>query len=173
MTVRLLFPDEGVMFGRNIPAPVDALLQQAARAYDDSARAEALLWQARRMNPAQLEVYVALYKFYFYKRRLEEAEAVARDALDTAAGQGGFDPDWKSLARGAADWQRPDGPERVYLYTLKALGFIRLRRMDFTGGEAILDKLAELDPDDQVGGSVLRELASGLREVVDSVASHP
>ena len=76
--------------------PVDALLQQAVRAYDDSARAEALLWQARRMNPAQLEADVALYKLYFYKLRLEEAEAVARDALDTAAGQGGFDTDWKN-----------------------------------------------------------------------------
>lgn len=172
VSVQLLFPEDGVMFGPNIPAALDAVLQQAAQAYDDPARAEALLWQARSMNPAQLEVYIALYKFYFYKRRLEEAESVARDALLCAAEQGGFDGDWSALHADSADWRRPNGPERVYLYTLKALGFIRLRRMDFAGGEALLDKLAELDPDDQVGGSVLQELAAGLREVVDHVAAH-
>jgi len=172
MCNHLLFPKEQVLFGRNIPAPVNALLQQAVRAYDDTDRAEDLLRQAQRMDPEQLEVYIALYKFYFYKLRLEDAEGVTREALARAAGQGGFDADWQTLGPASANWFRVDGPERVYLYSLKALGFIRLRRMDFRGGEAILDKLAELDPQDQVGGSVLLELAAGLREVTDGIAEH-
>jgi tetratricopeptide (TPR) repeat protein len=170
MCNQLLFPKEQILFGQNIPVPVNALLQQAVNAYDDTERAESLLREAQRMNPEQLEVYIALYKFYFYKLRLEEAESVARDALTRAAGQGGFDTDWRQLTHTSTDWSQCDGPARVYLYSLKALGFIRMRRMDFAGGEAILDKLAELDPQDQVGGSVLRELAAGLREVTDAVA---
>lgn len=160
----LQVPGEGVMFGRDIPGPIDSLLQQAVSAYEDTERAESLLDQAYRLDPDQLEVYIARYKFYFYKLRLEEAEAVAREALQRAADQGGFDPDWARLTSTSANWSAGEGPERIYLYTLKALGFIRLRRMDFAGGEAILDKLAQLDPEDQVGGSVLIQLAEGLRE---------
>lgn len=162
----LVFTQERVLFGPDIPAPVNALLQQAVAARDDAELAEELLWRAQRMNPAQLEVYVALYKFYFYRKRLEEAERAARLALEEAARQGGFAADWAVLDRVSADWSRPGGPERVYLYTLKALGFIRLRLPDFRSGEAILWKLAELDPEDQVGGSVLLDLAEGLRENV-------
>lgn len=164
----LQVPGEGVMFGRNIPGPIDSLLQQAVAAYEDTERAESLLDQAYRLDPEQLEVYIARYKFYFYKLRLEEAEAVAREALQRAATQGGFEADWAQLTPASADWSCGEGPERMYLYTLKALGFIRLRRMDFVGGESILDKLAQLDPEDQVGGSVLIQLAEGLREQTES-----
>lgn len=169
MCNQLLFPKERILFGRNIPAPVNALLQQAVNAYGDTERAEDLLWQAQRMDPAQLEVYIALYKFYFYQYRLDEAESVAREALRRAAEAGGFAADWNALGLDSTDWTRSEGPERIYLYSLKALGFIRLRQLDFEGGEAILARLAALDPDDQVGGSVLLELAEGLREVVDAI----
>jgi tetratricopeptide (TPR) repeat protein len=164
MGAQVIIPDERVLFGKDIPPAVNALLQQAVKAYEDTERAETLLRQAQRMNPDQLEVYIALYKFYFYKLRLTEAEVVVREALARAARQGGFDADWRVLGPASAFWSQPDGPERVYLYSLKALGFIRLRLLDFGGGEAILNKLAELDPQDQVGGTVLLELAAGLRE---------
>lgn len=163
MTGSLLFLDERVLFAPNMEPAVNALLQQAVAAYSDTERAEDLLWQAQRMAPRQLEVYIALYKFYFYKYRLEDAERVAGMALAQAAEQGGFSADWRLLSVASTDWCR-DGAERVYLYSLKALGFIRLRRGDADGGTAILEKLTELDPTDQVGGSVLMDLAAGARD---------
>jgi tetratricopeptide (TPR) repeat protein len=165
MCDQLLFVKEQMMFGRNIPPEINLRMQQAVAAYEDTDRAEQLLWDAHKLNPEQLEVYIALYKFYFYKKRLAEAEKVAREALAVSARVGKFPADWQMLTRDSADWQQHDGPERVYLYTMKALGFIRLRLDDYQEGEAILNKLQILDPDDQVGGSVLLELASGLREI--------
>ena len=76
------FHEDRVMFGVNIPEHVNACLQQAVAAYDDSERAESLLWEAQRLDPNQLEVYVALYKFYFYKNRIDEAEDVVFMALN-------------------------------------------------------------------------------------------
>jgi hypothetical protein len=48
---------------------------------------------------------------------------------------------------------------------LKALSFIRLRQSDVEGAETILKKLRELDPTDQVGGSVLQELATAMGDI--------
>lgn len=166
---QLLFPKEQVLFAPNIAPEVNALLQSAVHAYDDTERAESLLWQAHELDPDQLEVYIALYKFYFYKYRLDEAQQVTEQALAHAARLGGFPADWQALTPDSANWSVFDGPERIYLYSLKALGFIRLRRMDFEGGEAILNKLTELDPQDCVGGSVLLELAAGLSETTTAI----
>lgn len=110
MCNQLLFPKEQVLFGLNIPPAVNALLQQAVNAYDDTETAEGLLQRAQRMNPEQLEVYIARYKFYFYKLRLEEAESVAREAPVRAAGQGGFEADWQALGPASADWLRATAP---------------------------------------------------------------
>lgn len=165
-----LFPPDAARFGPTVPASLRVLLNKAVSVYEDTARAEALLWQAQRMNPGRLEVYVALYTFYFHKCQLEAAENVAWEALERAAEQAGVTPDWARFNPACADWCRPHGPERACLHTLKALGFIRLRRLDFAGGEAILDKLMELDPEDRLGGAVLLDLATVLREIVEHVA---
>lgn len=167
MSLRQLFSDEGVLFGHDIDPEVNVYLQQAVHAHGeaDILKAEELLWCAQRLKPEQLEVYIALYKFYFYKNRLAEAERVARLGLEMSAQVGGFSANWMQLNRDSAEWDRPRSAERVYLYTLKALAFICLRSMKFADSQQVLEKLQELDPLDQVGGSVIREVAAAMQEV--------
>jgi tetratricopeptide (TPR) repeat protein len=153
------------MFGVNIPSHINALLQQAVAAYDDTELAESLLWQAQQLDPNQLEVYVALYKFYFYKNQIDEAEAVVFQALTQSAELGKFDADWNQLTPSSSNWYSIENPQRLYLYALKALSFIRLRQSQVPGAENILAKLRELDPTDQVGGSVLQQLATAMKDV--------
>lgn len=157
--------EERVRFGRAIPTAVNALLQQAAANTHDFAASEHALLQARALAPKQLEVFIALYKLYFYRGFTDKAEQVVVEALNSAAASGGFDPDWRSLAIDSADWQVCEGPARVYLYSLKALCFIRLRQNDSRGAAELFAALRRLDPDDQVGAGVLRDLADGLKEV--------
>jgi hypothetical protein len=141
---------------------VTALLAEAAAAHSEGARAEILLKAAQHADPHCLAVYFALYKFYFYRGRLNEAERAALDGLAEAAAQGGFGDDWNQLHAGSADWTPATGAARFYLFSLKALAFIRLRRGRTTEAAAILAKLADLDPTDQVGGSVIRSLAAKI-----------
>jgi tetratricopeptide (TPR) repeat protein len=142
---------------------VAALLAEAAAAQGEDARAETLLKAAWHADPHCLAVYFALYKFYFYRGRLLEAERATLDGLTEAAAQGGFSCDWEQLRTGSADWTQATGPARFYLFSLKALAFIRLRRGRISEATAILARLAELDPADQVGGSVIRSLAAKIR----------
>jgi len=158
------FQEERVMFGVDIPDDINACLQRAVAAYDDPELAERLLWQAQQMNPNQLEVYVALYKFYFYKNWIDEALGAVFVALKKSAELGSFNADWNKLTPESTNWYSHETPQRLYLYALKALSFIRLRQSDVQGAENILNKLQELDPTDQVGGSVLQQLALAMSD---------
>ncbi len=62
------------------------------------------------------------------------------------------------------DWADPDSPGRAYLYSLKALAFIRLRQDNLTGANGILENLRRLDPTDVIGADVVRALAVSLEE---------
>jgi hypothetical protein len=156
-------PSLSFPFADETPPRVAALLAEAGASYRDEARTEALLRAAQNADPQSLPAHFALYKFYFYRRRLAEAEQATRAALAVAAAQGGFPADWAGLDGGSADWSAATGPARFYLFSLKALAFIRLRRGASDETDAILAKLAELDPADQVGGTVIRSLAAEVR----------
>lgn len=132
--------------------------------FPEYAAAEQALRNTLDLHPGHLETYVDLCKLYFYSKRLTEAEQVARAALIEAAAQGGFDPDWRKLVPHGSGWQESSSPQRVYLYMMKALAFIRMRRLDLEGGQEILSHLRRLDPDDLVGGSVVGDLASAVRD---------
>lgn len=110
--------------------------------------------------PEQRAVYFALYKFYFYKYRLDDAERVALMALEISARQGGFSAVWETLTPLSTQWGKTDTPQHFFLFSLKALAFIRLRLGNIQGCHAILNKLRELDPIDQVGSSVILDLAN-------------
>jgi len=133
--------------------------------FPEYAAAEQALLNTLQSHPEHLESYVDLCKLYFYSKRLPEAEQVARAGLIEAARQGGFEADWRQLHADGAGWQECSSPQRVYLYLLKALSFIRMRRLDVEGGEAILAHLSRLDPEDLVGASVVAQLATAVRDV--------
>jgi tetratricopeptide (TPR) repeat protein len=150
--------DSRTRFGGPVSAVLDGHLTAAARNYTDKPRAEALLLEAQERDPHCLPVYFSLYKFYFHSRRLADAERVVLAALEAAARQAGINPDWSSLSAGSAAWQDTTGPAHFYLFSLKALAFIRLRLGRRPEAVDLLEKLAELDGADSVGGSVIRSL---------------
>lgn len=160
-----------VRFGGAAPEAVDQRLKEAVAAYADAPRAEALLLDAQAIEPQCLPVYFALYKFYFYKYRLADAERAALRALEASAQQAGFPADWTALTPWSADWSDVSGPRHFYLFSLEALAFIRLRLGHADGARAILAKLAELDPLDRVGASVIRALTDATAPGREAVVS--
>lgn len=154
---------ERVIFGKDIPSPINALLQEAAGSTDNFVQAEKLLLQAQRQAPEQLPVYTALYKLYFYNGHTGKAEDIVFQSLHKAAKQGGFHYDWTTL-EARAEWAEPDSPGRAYLYSLKALAFIRLRQNDCGSAQDILATLQRLDPEDVIGADVVRALAESMSE---------
>lgn len=164
MRVRELF-DEFPLAGQQVvPLQLQQLLNEPLDVIQDWQRAERLLQKAIEAMPEQLEVKVALYKMYAYSNRFDESLALVHQVLETAALRIGINPDWRLVGPADAVWSGASGPLRLYLYSLKAHGFVCLRQGDVEQAVAVLDCLGRLDPDDQVGGSVVREMAERVLE---------
>ena len=160
------FIEERVLFSPDIPAEVNLLLQAAVAASPvDQSRAETLFLQAQALDSHCLQTYFALYKFYFFQKRLLDAERIVLAGLEESAQQGGFPNDYRQLAGNLQQWNLYANESSLfYLYTLKALAFIRLRLGLTLDAQLILSTLQQLDPKDLSGASVIMDLAAGVSE---------
>jgi len=119
-----------------------------------------LLLRANLMAPQHLMVLVALYRYYFYQHRLEDALLVAESTLAVVGRRLDFPDTWHYLreANVGAGVMRSMGLVRFYLMVLKATGYINLRLGNYNAGKAMLEKLVELDSHDRIGGKALLDV---------------
>ncbi len=158
--------DERVMFSPQMPLAVNRLLQAAvADTSKNPAHAEKLFLEAQTADSQCLQTYFALYKFYFFHKRLIEAENFALQGLEESARQGGFPSDYRRLALEPEKWDLYANEIGLfYLYCLKALAFIKLRRESVIESNLILSHLKQLDPQDLCGASVIMDLAESFAD---------
>ena len=146
-------------FDDDCPPAVAALLDTAARACVEG-EGELPLLQAYLCAPEQLAVLVGLYRFYFYKHRLPEADLVARRAMSVSGRRLDLPDDWQQMdpIPLAAAASRSMGLLRFWLLALKARAVLALREGRTGEGTRMLEKLACLDQQDRLGASSLLAL---------------
>jgi hypothetical protein len=147
------------LFGGDVPPQVKHLVEEARHATTPE-RALALLWTAQVCAPDCPSLYYLLYKFHARHADFDQAELAALKGLEIAAEQGHLPDDWRVVTSEMADFMSP-GPARFWLFTLKALAFIRLRQKDPESARAYLNKVHELDPQGGTGADVIESLIKG------------
>jgi small-conductance mechanosensitive channel len=149
---------------------VEDLIAIASECYGE-AQAEFYLLRAYFLAPEQLTVLVALYRYYFYQHRLEDAHLVATRTLAAASQRLGFTTDWQHLQPTEIEQIKPHavGLLRFYLLALKASAYLHLRLGNHHAGHTQLEKLVQLDCHDQLGGQALLKLAH-LNEATSTTA---
>lgn len=159
MTLPWFNQSEEILFAQDLPAELGTLLQQAAYAssYDDK-RAEQMLWQAQQLHPQQLELYIAIYKFYLFRARLAEAHQTLHQGMIAAAEAGGFPADWKVIRSNSTDWYATDMPHTIYLYSLRELVLLLQRMRAVEESYAVMQKLYEIDCSDNSSLSIMHTL---------------
>lgn len=153
------FEQAEMYFDEPISDEVARLIDMAAANYgsDDG---ELMLLRANFIAPQHLMVLVALYRYYFYQHRLEDALLVAESTLAVVGRRLEFPDTWVYLreANVGAGVMRSMGLVRFYLMVLKATGYVNLRLGNIETGQAMLEKLVELDSHDRMGGKALLEV---------------
>jgi tetratricopeptide (TPR) repeat protein len=153
------FEAQGLYFEQPDVAGVEELIAKAAENYAGG-NAELSLLQAYFIAPESLNVLVALNRFYYYQHRLEEALAATTKALTVIRPTIAFPEDWQNLKTSHIT----DAPAalltkiRMYLFTLKAIGFLNMRLENLDLSQAIFEKLVELDSKDRISAQGLLEL---------------
>jgi len=153
------FEAQGLYFEQPDVAGVEELIATAAENYANG-DAELSLLKAYFLAPESLNVLVALNRFYYYQHRLEEALTATTKALTVIRPAIAFPEDWQNLQTSHIT----DAPAdllthvRMYLFTLKAVGFLNMRLKNLDLSQAIFEKLVELDSKDRIGAQGLLEL---------------
>ena len=153
------FEAQGLYFEQVDVAGVKELLAEAAENYSEG-DAELPLLRAYFLAPQSLNVLVALNRFYYYQHRLEEALIATYRALEVIRASIDFPSQWQDLQTQHID----NAPSeqltqvRLYLFTLKAIGFLTMRLQRLEQSQQIFEKLVSLDSKDRIGAQGLLDL---------------
>lgn len=157
--------EDGLYFDEPCAPEIDALIAQAAHDYGH-ATAEQHLLRAYFLTPEQLSVLVALYRYYFYQHRLEDALIVAERALDVTARRLHLVDGWRSIGHVALGEavMRSMGLLRFHLLALKGSAVILLRLGHLDEARLRLTKIAEVDERDVLGVTPLLDVLAVREE---------
>ena len=153
------FEAQGLYFEQADVAGVKELIALAAENYA-SGDAELFLLKAFLLAPESLNVLVALNRFYYYQHRLEEALSATTKALAVIRSTLAVPDDWRDLQLSHITEAPAEALTqiRLYLFTLKVVGFLNMRLEKLDVSQAIFEKLVELDSKDRIGAQGLLEL---------------
>jgi len=154
------YETDKLYFDEPVSDEVAQLLEQASAAGRED-RAEQILLKAYFLEPKHLTVLVALYRFYYYKQRYEDALRIADRSLEISGEQLGLRSKWSKMNLSELGYGVliSMGMTRFYLHALKASGFVLLRMQRIDEALKRLNKLTELDPKDQFGARPLIAVA--------------
>lgn len=162
-------------FSRRLPAALALELNQLVSAqFQDNERAplatgsnEQLELRFRQMQqqwPECIDPGIALFKLYFRTGRYFQAECEVWQTMALLSARQGFSRNYRRLQAVNRYWLENDSDQRQFLFCMKALGVIRLRRGKIFLALKVLGKLAELDPFDEIGGSSFWQIAQSFDE---------
>ena len=151
---------------------VQALIKSASEGYA-SGEAELPLLRAYLRAPESLTVLVALNRFYYYQHRLQEALLISEKALSLTRRGTGLPENWQMLeVRHISEAPKEFLTQiRLYLFTLKSVGFLNMRMENLPLSRRIFEKLVALDSQDRIGARGLLELVVQREEALVSIVN--
>ena len=153
------FVAQGLYFENQDTPEVENMINIAAENYA-SGDAELPLLRAYYLAPNSLNVLVALNRFYYYQHRLEDALTATTKALAVIRPLIAFPEDWHELQLNHIS-ENPANlltQVRLYLFTLKAIGFLNMRLERLDVSKNIFEKLVLLDSKNRIGAQGLLDL---------------
>jgi tetratricopeptide (TPR) repeat protein len=153
------FEAQGLYFEQVDVAGVKELLAEAAENYSDG-DAEFPLLRAYFLAPQSLNVLVALNRFYYYQHRLEEALTATYRALEVIRETIDFPVNWQDVQLEHINKVSSASltQVRLYLFTLKAIGFLTMRLHRLAQSQQIFEKVVSLDSKNRIGAQGLLDL---------------
>lgn len=148
-------------FSRNLSPEIRDKLKAIFSHWTDSATAEALVREIIDSAPDSLGVRIVAYRFYFYRRRSQEAARWALACLDWLSARLGLPGDWQQVTPAMADFSHWHAYTRLWLQSLTAYAFNLARLGREAESLAALSKVTELDPSGCLGAPRLRQVIAG------------
>jgi hypothetical protein len=147
----------------DLPSEAERELRLAGLSWHEERQAETHLANAARLAPGHLAVIIAHYRYHFYKHNYEQARQFASECLGAVGKTLGLPAAEEAVTRAHADFCGDDPAVRFWLFAMQAYGYVLLRLGETEKGQAVLQKVTELDQADNTKTRVLLQViaASG------------
>lgn len=140
-------------------------LADALQARTDPVAAERAIARALVLAPADIEMRLAAYRFYFYSHRLADALPHAEFIIRHAARRLNIAQDWTAVHARDVAFDCLEEVPGLYLQALLAWGYCKIRLQAWDEGCRALVKVAELDARDRFGSRrLLRVIEAASNE---------
>lgn len=154
------FNGEEMYFDTPVLPEVEQLIAAAADRYSEAV-AENYLLKAYFLQPEHLTVLVALYRYFYYRHRYDEALVVAERAIALSAERLRIPLNWRALNK------KHLGPAvlgsmtltRFLLLAIKGSGYLLMRLERPVEALERFEKVVEMDQNDRLGMSELIKIA--------------
>ncbi|MCU7939572.1 MAG: hypothetical protein KZQ64_02030 [gamma proteobacterium symbiont of Bathyaustriella thionipta] len=162
------FEGAELYFDEVLSDEVQACIDQAAENYAEEGSEQALM-RAYFLEPEHPMVLVAMYRYFYYQHRIQDALIVANRVLRIYAKKLDFPDDWKQISEEHLQAHKKSSMTlvRFYLLALKGAAYLELRLGEEESAVSRLKKILELDSKDRLGAKVLLNVSvyKGLKSV--------
>jgi tetratricopeptide (TPR) repeat protein len=145
-------------FTDDLPPGTHEKLKAIFANWTESEKAEALVQDIIDQSPDTLGVRIVAYRFYFYRRRPEDAARWALSCLEWLSQRLKLPADWREVTPEMADFAHWHAFPRLWLQSLTAYSYNLARLGQHEASLAALAKVEELDPLNHLGAADLREV---------------
>ena len=154
------FEGQAMYFDDSTPEEAEQLIEEAATLYGNK-EAENCLLKAYFIAPNNLSVLVAMYRYYYYQHKYDEAIEVAMRAMEVSGNKLCLPEKWQDLKLAHLGEAAiiSMGLLRFYLMALKGAGYLNLRLGNMQAGTDMLRKVVEVDPNDRLRAAFLLDIA--------------
>ena len=160
-------------YGGDLPAEAERALHAVGLCWEDDAAAEAHIKHALALAPDHLATHYGAYKFYYYRRRLNDCLPHVEAWVKEGIKRNNLPQDWREVRATDANFNDFDGDPRLFLFAMRALGWLLAKMRRFEDGRALLSKVAELDPRDHMGARRLIAILDSHGEEEDDQGTEP
>jgi tetratricopeptide (TPR) repeat protein len=161
MSMDLLdFEVDDLYFDNPLQEETETCIDQAAKDYGKPG-AELQLLRANFLEPEHPTVAVALYRYFYYQHRYQDALLVAERVLRQFAAKMSLPERWQDLNESQLDSANLNSITelRFYLLALKGAGYLEMRLQNFEAAIERLEKITMFDGEDRLGAAFLLETA--------------
>lgn len=154
------FDAENLYFDEPLDEKAIELIESSAELYG-SDEAEFLLLKAYLIEPEHLVVLVALYRYFYYQHRLDDALLIAERIILLVASRLELPDQWQELTEAELGYGVMVSMTlvRFYVQALKGAGYLELRLGDYEAASHRLQKVVELDTSNRLGALELLNMA--------------
>lgn len=149
--------NENTLSWYDVPDNIKVLLLLAAENWGNTSKSENYINQAVAKTEENLDVFIAAYRYFFYKNNNSMALKMAVKVVDKIRKTENFPAHWEQL-KPILLLRKEEAQIRLYLKAYSACGFVLARLGEIDKAKEVSSRVKEIDDKNEFGAAILLDI---------------